>query len=266
MVRKEHINGLHWWAGPRLHGRDCPSVVVGVTPISGLATATDGRYERIDPSAWDDVWIVGDVHGCEDALRRLLDAVEFGPADLAVVVGDLVRKGPDSATVTQFVRDRENVRSVMGNNERKLARGDASLPSLSAADREFLTSLPVGIQLGDAIVVHGGVDHRKSLSDHSIDELLTTRSLVPGASYDRPYWFERRTEGPRVFFGHTVMAEPFVSPWAVGLDTGCVYGGRLSAMHLGTGRIEQVSPATTHQSRSADSIVEPRPPRADSSR
>lgn len=240
-------------------------MVVAVT-TDPLAAATEGRYERIDPAAWDDIWVVGDVHGCHDAFQRLLDDLELGPNDLAVVVGDLVRKGPDSAAVAQLVRERDNVRSVMGNNEGKLVRGDASVPALSAADREYLASLPVAIELGDALVVHGGLDHRKALADHSVEELLTTRSLVPDGSYDRPYWFEERTDGQRVFFGHTVMAEPFISPWAVGLDTGCVYGGRLSAMHLETGRIEQVTPAETYQERSADSIVEPRPPRSESAR
>lgn len=247
----------------RIDGRDRRQSVVAVIDTGSLAAATGDRYERIDPAAWDDVWIVGDVHGCHDAFTTLLDRLALGSNDLAVVVGDLVRKGPDSAAVCRVVRERDDVRSVRGNNEQKLARGDATLPSLSAGDEGFLTALPIAIAIGDALVVHGGIDHRKPLADHSTEELLTTRSLVPGGSYDRPYWFERRTDGPRVFFGHTVMADPFLSPWAVGLDTGCVYGGRLTAMELSSGAIEQVTPAETHQDRDADSIVEPRPPRAD---
>lgn len=236
---------------------------MSVSRVDALASATGGRYEVIDPAAWDDVWIVGDVHGCHDAFARLLERIELGPDDLAVVVGDLVRKGPHSAAVCDLVRTHENVRSVRGNNEQKLARGEAHLPGLSSDDEAFLTSLPVSILIGDALVVHGGIDHRKPLEDHSVEELLTNRSLAPEGSYDRPYWFERRTEGARVFFGHTVMAEPFVSPWAVGLDTGCVYGGRLTAMHLSTGVVEQITPDETYQDRDQDSIVEPSPPRAD---
>ncbi|RLM53003.1 serine/threonine protein phosphatase, partial [Halorubrum sp. Atlit-26R] len=62
--------------------------------------------------------------------------------------------------------------------------------------------------------------------------LQNTRSLVPGGSYDSPYWYEEYAGPPRVFFGHTVLDEPVVSEWAVGLDTGCVYGGSLTAYDL----------------------------------
>lgn len=233
--------------------------------LDALDAATEGRYERIDPDEWDDVWIVGDVHGCIGELRQLLDRLDPGPDDLVAFVGDLVRKGPDSAAVCDLVRRRPNFRSVRGNNEGKLLRGEASLPALSDDDAASLADLPVAMAIGDALVVHGGIDHRKPLAEHTVAELLTNRSLVPGGSYDRPYWFERRTEAPRVYFGHTVMAEPLVSPWAVGLDTGCVYGGQLTAIEHGTDRIVTVEPAETYQSRGRDGIVEPRPPRVESS-
>lgn len=225
-----------------------------------LEAATGGRYERIDRDEFADVWIVGDVHGCIEELRRLLDRLEPGADDLVVFVGDLVRKGPDSGAVCDLVRDRENLRSVLGNNERKFERGDANLPSLSANDETYLMDLPVVIAIGDALVVHGGIDHRKPLAEHGVGELLTNRSLTPAGSYERPFWFEQRTDGPRVFFGHTVLAEPFATPWAVGLDTGCVYGGQLTAMHLDTGEFVAVEPTETYERRNEDSIVEPRLP------
>jgi two-component sensor histidine kinase len=104
----------------------------------------------------------------------------------------------------------------------------------------------------------GEVDPRKALDDHDPAEILTMRSLAPDGSYDRPFWFEEYDGRPRVFFGHTVLAEPFESPSAVGLDTGCVYGGTLTAYHTGTGEFVTVEPTETYQERSDDSIVTPR--------
>lgn len=50
-----------------------------------------------------------------------------------------------------------------------------------------------------------------------------------GDGYDGPFWFETYEGPPRVFFGHTVLEEPFEREWTVGLDTGCVYGGTVTA-------------------------------------
>lgn len=223
------------------------------------ASALPDRIERVDPRRWGDVWIVGDVHGCLDALERLLDAIGPAEDDLLVFVGDLVRKGPDSDGVCQLVRQQSNLRSVRGNNEQKILDGRASC-DLSDRSTAYLESLPVGIAIGSDLVVHGGIDHRKPAGEHTATDLLTLRSLADEGGYARPYWFERRRTGRRVFFGHTVLSEPFVSPWAVGLDTGCVYGGSLTAVHRATGEIVAVEPDGVHQERSADSIVDPRPP------
>ncbi len=193
------------------------------------------HHLRIDVDAYDDAYVVGDAHGCPEPFDRLLETLNVADDDLVVLVGDLVRKGPDSAAVVERVREAENVFSVRGNNEEKLLRGEKSLPELSAADLEWIASLPVAISVGGTLVVHGGVDPRKPLSDHTIDDLQTTRSLAPGGSYDPPYWYEEYTGPPQVCFGHTVLDAPVVTEWAVGLDTGCVYGGSLTAFDLRRG-------------------------------
>lgn len=212
---------------------------------------------RVRPESWNDIYVVGDVHGCRETLTRLLDVLSPGDDDLVVIVGDLVRKGPDSKGVVDLVRGRENVLSVRGNNEQKLIDGRKRLPALSGEDVSFLESLPVIIGWEDSLVVHGGIDPRKPIAGHSQAELLTMRSLV-SEGYDRPYWFETRREKPRVFFGHTVLSEPFETDWAVGLDTGCVHGRQLTAYRCSTGDFISVEPSTTHMDRSSDSIVDPR--------
>jgi len=221
-------------------------------------TGVEDRHRRIDPDAYRELYVVGDVHGCMGTLEALLDTIDYGPDTLVVFVGDLVRKGPDSAGVLEWVRTHDNAVSIMGNNERKLVDGEKTLPEVTADDLDFLADLPLAISWDGNLVVHGGIDPRKPVAEQTREDLLTFRSLGSG-SYDRPFWFEQHCEAPRVFFGHTVLSEPFATPGAVGLDTGCVYGGRLTAYRYSTGEFVAVEPAETHQSRSADSIVDPSP-------
>ncbi|WP_135820331.1 metallophosphoesterase family protein [Halostella litorea] len=218
---------------------------------------TAERHRRIDPDRWDDIYVVGDVHGCLRELEALVDAVDPSDDDLLVFVGDLVRKGPDSAGVLRYVRAAPNAVSVRGNNEDKLLRGDARLPDLTSDDVAYLEGLPVALSWDDALVVHGGVDPRWELADHGIDDLLTRRSVPPGNGYDGPFWFERYAGPPRVFFGHTVLDAPFESDGAVGLDTGCVYGGRLTAYDFYGDEFVSVPARRTYEARCDEKVISP---------
>lgn len=228
---------------------------------SRLSDAIAAQHRRIDPGRWDEVYVIGDVHGCPAALDALVDEAGIGDEDLLVFVGDLVRKGPDSASVVTRVREAENALSVRGNNEEKLLRGERTLPELDEADMEWLRSLPVAISWGpgpghDAgLVVHGGVDPRVPLAAHTVDDLQTTRCLDPDGGYDGPFWYDSYEGPPRVFFGHTVLSDPLCSEWAVGLDTGYVYGGSLTAYRLGDGAVHRVEPGRTEVERAEAKIV-----------
>nr|WP_233274774.1 metallophosphoesterase [Haladaptatus cibarius] len=80
--------------------------------------ADEVARRRIDADEWDDIYVVGDVHGCLTELESLLETLGVNDDDdLVVFVGDLIRKGPDSLGVLELVQANDNLLSVRGNNE-----------------------------------------------------------------------------------------------------------------------------------------------------
>ena len=225
-----------------------------MTTAPEFSTAVEANHTRIDSTASEDIYIVGDVHGSRAALESLLATLAPGENDLVLFVGDLVRKGPNSPGVIDLVRGDDRLVSVRGNNEQKIVAGRTSPPWLREGDRAYFASLPIAISFDDAIVVHGGVDPDRPLEDHTQEALLTMRA-PHGSGYDGPLWYENYDGPHRVFFGHTVHERPVEREYAVGLDTGCVYGGTLTAYDYRRDRIVTVDPAATHQQRSDEKIV-----------
>ncbi|WP_435175381.1 metallophosphoesterase [Halorussus sp. AFM4] len=213
-------------------------------------------HERVDADAWNDIFVVGDVHGCLAELEALLDRLAVGDDDLVVFVGDLVRKGPDTEGVLDLVRDRPNLRSVRGNNEAKVLRGETGL-DLSARNAGFVRSLPVAISWDGALVVHGGVDPRRDLADHEATDLLTMRAPRAADEYEGPLWYDDYDGPPTVLSGHTVHEGPVATDAAVALDTGCVHGGALTAYDWRGGEFVSVPAEETYLPRSDDKIVRP---------
>ena len=228
-------------------------------PSSGAPVFGDeleALHRRVDADRRENVYVVGDVHGCIEELRDLLARLDPGEDDLVLFVGDLVRKGPDGPAVLELVRSSPNMLSVRGNNEQKFVDGEEPAERLGDAI-EYVESMPAAVSFGDSLVVHGGVDPRRAPSEHALEDLLETRAIPPENGYDGPFWFERHEGPPRVFFGHTVLSEPFASPWAVGLDTGCVHGGQLTAYDCTAEAFVAVPAGETYEERDGDEIVDP---------
>lgn len=119
------------------------------------------------------LYAIGDLQGCIDPLRRILDAIRFDPAeDRLWFVGDLVNRGPDSLACLRFVRSLgDRAVSVLGNHDFHLlcsAEGlvharprDALGDVLQAPDREelleWLRHRPLMHVDGEFAMVHAGL-------------------------------------------------------------------------------------------------------------
>lgn len=207
--------------------------------------------------------IVGDVHGCADELDDLLRAAAFTKGDRLILVGDLVAKGPDSAGVVARAREL-GARAVLGNHEmpvlahhRALRNGDEpprikpthreAAESLTQADVAWLEALPYAIELPEhgVVVAHAGLVPGVPLAEQPTEALLTMRSLRDDGSWTKTLeegdpW-AAHWKGPlHVVFGHDAVRKLQLHPFATGLDTGCVYGGELTALELPTRRLIRV--------------------------
>jgi predicted phosphodiesterase len=198
-------------------------------------------------------WVVGDVHGCAAEWGAL---VERTRPDEVVLVGDLFTKGPDPAGVWRLVRAL-GARAVLGNHDQRvLDARDGRRPGdeeahrvLRALDNEdpsweaWLRALPLWLQVGRFLVTHAALHPSGDLARTSRATHLAARRWPDDTHKDHPFWWEIY-QGPPVLFGHDavrglVRREREGRPWVVGLDTGCVYGGRLTAFDVDSGEIVQ---------------------------
>ncbi len=201
--------------------------------------------------------IIGDVHGCLDELTRLLEALETTADDRVFFVGDLVARGPDTLGVLALCR-RIGARSVRGNHEARLLAAHRAqqngkrrrlsnvhyplLKRLGPADWDYIESLPLWIDLPehDLRIVHAGVLPSRPFEQQDEWTLTHVRSLdADGRASDKSDfapWAAAYSAGPHIVFGHNSRVGLQLQPNATGIDTGCVYGGQLTALVLAEGQ------------------------------
>jgi bis(5'-nucleosyl)-tetraphosphatase (symmetrical) len=254
------------------------------------------------------VYAIGDVQGCHDDLRRLLERVRFDAAvDRLWFVGDLVNRGPDSLSVLRFIRDLgDRATAVLGNHDLhllavaagidKVKGGDTFDAVLSAPDRDELLGwlrhrplLHVDSNLGFALL-HAGLPPQWSLAEAGacagevesvlrgpnfaeffqnmygdlpdrwdeslrgwdrlrfivncftrlryVDDagrILLKAKGAPEANRHLTPWFRagtRKSGSQRIVFGHWSTLGLVMEHNVYALDTGCVWGGALTALRL----------------------------------
>lgn len=202
------------------------------------------------------IWI-GDVHGCAAELAELFDQLAPTRDDRVVFVGDLVARGPDTRGVLRLAREVSAV-SVLGNHEHRLllahearrtgVRGprlgsshQSLLHTLTEEDWDQLAGFPLSLEFPDhgVRVVHAGVAPGVPFEEQQAWTLLHVRSLTslgaPSDRYSPVSWAASYEAEPHLVFGHNAQAGLQLAPRATGLDTACVYGGRLTALVLAAG-------------------------------
>ncbi|CAJ1444559.1 unnamed protein product [Effrenium voratum] len=202
------------------------------------------------------VVVVGDVHGCAAELSRLLEALAFSSNDQLIFVGDLIGKGPAPRETLRIARA-HGARAVQGNHEFNLLRWRkrgapmpdpekkvsskylATVAELQDEDWRWLDSLPLTLQLElpvPTMVVHAGLLPGVPLEQQKHHDLVHLRSLDSrgrGSEKLEGVPWAKRWRGPQqVIFGHDARRGLQQEDFAVGLDTGCVYGGHLTALAL----------------------------------
>lgn len=238
--------------------------------------------------------IVGDVHGCDEELASLLTALGH-PADpddrhpqgrRLVFVGDLVDRGPATPAVLRRVMGlvaAGRALCVAGNHDVRLAEALRGLPvepghgleeSLDQLAGEparfrdavvaFIDALPGHLVLDDGrlVVAHAGLEEAHHGSDSTAARDQAIHGAYTGEFDDRPMpvrddWAARYTGAAAVVQGHTPVAEAEWFRGTICIDTGCVYGGRLTALSWPERGLVSV-PARVAWSRSARGALAPR--------
>lgn len=200
--------------------------------------------------------VVGDIHGCFDELMDLLTLARFDQSDRVVAVGDLIVKGEKNREVLDLFSGNHRFSSVIGNHDRPLRQRWRGEPvKLSRAQKKtraelepdweryfaYLKLLPFMIDLGSHLVVHAGVRPGVKLEDQLASDLTELRTMGANPSRRKGVpWYEVYRGEKTVLFGHWPAKEPRRAPKAIGLDTGCVYGHRLTAYIIETDRLISV--------------------------
>ncbi|POX60744.1 polynucleotide kinase-phosphatase [Streptomyces sp. Ru62] len=238
-------------------------VLRGAEEVENATVVTEKRYNDLThlTGPFD---IVGDIHGCSAELEALL--AELGYADgvhpegrTAVFVGDLVDRGPDSPGVLRRVMSMVksgNALCVPGNHENKygrhlkgrrvqhthglaetIAQMEGESEEFRAEVREFIDGLVSHYVLdgGRLVVCHAGLPEKYHgrtsgrVRSHALYGETTGETDAFGLPVRYP-WAEDYRGRAAVVYGHTPVPEATWLNNTICLDTGAVFGGKLTAL------------------------------------
>jgi serine/threonine protein phosphatase 1 len=216
------------------------------------------------------VYAIGDVHGCDDRLAALHVAIGEDlarrpiTAPLLLHLGDYVDRGPDSRGVVERLIAGNPLTGVatvnlMGNHEATMIEalegqgaamtdwmingggvalqswgGDPEAPRATWADAvpeahvRFLRELALMHREGGYLFVHAGIRPGVPIAEQTRQDLVSIRQA---------FLYSEADFGVVVVHGHTPKPDPVVRANRIGIDTGAVYGGRLTCAVLEADRV-----------------------------
>jgi serine/threonine protein phosphatase 1 len=214
------------------------------------------------------LFAVGDIHGCLAELETLLHGLALTHDDTVVFVGDYMDRGPDSRGVVDAclaLAERTDITTVFlkGNHEDMclaylgregrwgeawLGNGGAAtlrsygvdpragtaaaLAAMPDAHLGFLERLQPSLVAEGWLFVHAGIRPDRAWAAQDEEDLFWIREEF----ILRPHGLPQT-----IVFGHTPHRSVLVDlPYKVGIDTGCVYGGALTALELPERTVHQV--------------------------
>ncbi|MEX1046996.1 MAG: polynucleotide kinase-phosphatase [Actinomycetota bacterium] len=230
--------------------------------------------------------IIGDVHGCFEELVELLGEMGWEVDTLAhtashpgsrkaVFLGDLVDRGPDSPGVLRLVMNMVSSGQavcVPGNHENKLVRAlkgrdvqvthglgetleqlKAEPPAFSEEVRDFLDGLISHFVLDDGhlVVAHAGMREEMqgrasgAVRSFALYGETTGETDEFGLPVRFPWASEYRGKA-MVVYGHTPTPDTEWINNTICLDTGCVFGGRLTALRYPEREVVSVPARATY--------------------
>ncbi|MGD0210265.1 MAG: metallophosphoesterase family protein [Desulfomonilia bacterium] len=200
---------------------------------------------------------IADIHGCLDKLEDLISLIDPGPEDRLIFLGDYIDRGDSVAGVIDFLIDlagRVPCVFLRGNHEdmfitflefgtnrtvffanggmktvesyvknERFASNDQAARMLPDAHRVFLSNLKWYHEDDDYLYVHAGIKPGIVIEKQDRYDLIWIRD---------EFIFSPTGIKKKVIFGHTPFARPMVKPDKIGIDTGAVYGGVLTAIEL----------------------------------
>ena len=227
------------------------------------STITEGTGNRI--------FVFGDLHGCPDepalVLRHLEEHEGLCDDDTVVFVGDYIDRGPDTRGVLDLMIDLKTrfprSRFLRGNHEDMMldflgfggrlgqaflynggietiqsygisvfSAPEEMVGALPPAHFQFLCSLESILVIDNFIVVHAGLNPLRDLSAQNDGDVFWIRDEF--ISNIHPF-------GRTVVFGHTPHQEILLHlPYKIGIDTGLVFGNKLTCVELKSGTAFQV--------------------------
>lgn len=227
---------------------------------------------RISETSGERIFVIGDLHGCPDEpaliLRWLEEEEGIRDNDLVVLLGDYIDRGPDSKGVIDlaldFKRRYPRTRFLKGNHEDMLLDflgfgghlGQAFLYnggletiqsygiSVFAPPAEMVNAMPADhfkffcdvesiLQIDDFICVHAGLNPLRDVDTQNDNDVFWIRD---------EFLHNIHSFNKTVVFGHTPHQDIFIHlPYKLGLDTGLVFGNKLSCLELRSGKLLQVA-------------------------